>query len=78
MKNAKQLIYFSILEIFLYDGHKEKNLIILFGAIPLLIFVTILEKKKIQFQKGMWIEKSANKVEKEREHKILWNFSRIY
>ena len=42
------------------------------------MYVTNLEKRKFNFEKGMWIEKSANKVEKEREHKILWNFSRIY
>ena len=37
--------------------------------------MTILEERKFNFEKGMDIEESANKVEKEREHKILYGTS---
>ena len=75
MKKIKRMPS-KLFSAFITDG--KGFYFLLFRSFQLVMYVTNLEKRKFNFEKGMWIEKSANKVEKEREHKILWNFSRIY
>ena len=58
-----------------YSQNKKKSLAVSFKTVFTPFFVTILQERKFNFEKGMDLEKSANKVEKEREHKILYGTS---